>query len=267
MISVIFRLMTVSLLSAVLSVCTALLIRVETVRATPELVAGTAITAERATPTSAPSAQPVQLTDQANIATIYSGAARHSLTLTREWSIDDEKREIRREWLANRQIQTTPESIVQSVITQIWQPPAKGKALLIDQVTQQLHVYTDGIEIRVMPVSTGERPYYTPPFRGYVGFYAGKIYGYGSWADDAWFLFGARGNIYLHSAPYNLNGDEKTYEGLEQLGVRPSSHGCIRLHPDDAKWLTDWNLAGAWVVITPLPHLQPSSAVDVTHPM
>jgi hypothetical protein len=66
---------------------------------------------------------------------------------------------------------------------------------------ERLHVNTDSVEIRVMPISTGAPPYYTPPFRGVVGFYAGKIYGYGSWADDAWFPFAMSRNIYFRGAP------------------------------------------------------------------
>jgi lipoprotein-anchoring transpeptidase ErfK/SrfK len=250
---ILFRLLMVSLLSAVLPFVTAVLIRVETARAAPEPIHRTAITDERDALTSEPLASPVRLAVKANTATTYSGTARNPITLTREPDIDVGKREMRRAWLAQRQAQALIAGIVaQSALTKTWQ---QGKALLIDQATQQIHVYTAGIEIRVMPISTGERPYYTPPFRGYVGSYVGKIYGYGSWADDAWFLFEARGNIYFHGAPYTLNGDEKIYEGLEQLGVRPSSHGCIRLHPDDARWLTGWNPVGALIVITPLPRL------------
>jgi lipoprotein-anchoring transpeptidase ErfK/SrfK len=229
---ILFRMLTASLLSAGLPFVTAVLIRVETARAPPEPIHRAAIIDERDALTSAPSAP-------------------RPIASTREPDIDAEKREMRRAQRARRQAEAVIAGIAaQSALTKTWQ---QGKALLVDQAAQQLHVYTAGLEIRVMPISTGERPYYTPPFQGYVGFYAGKIYGYGSWADDAWYLFEARGNIYFHSAPYTLNGDEKIYEGLEQLGVRPSSHGCIRLHPDDARWLTGWDPVGALVVITPLP--------------
>jgi lipoprotein-anchoring transpeptidase ErfK/SrfK len=59
------------------------------------------------------------------------------------------------------------------------------------------------------------------------------------------------GEIMIHSLPYTKEGEEKVYEGQEHLGVRPSSHGCIRLHPEDATWLTAWSPTGAPIVITP----------------
>lgn len=62
----------------------------------------------------------------------------------------------------------------------------------------------------------------------------------------------AGGNIYIHGAPYTLSDGAKAYAGLESLGVRPSSHGCIRLHPADAEWLTAWDPRGVPILITPL---------------
>jgi lipoprotein-anchoring transpeptidase ErfK/SrfK len=133
------------------------------------------------------------------------------------------------------------------------QPPALvGKALVVDQDAQVLRIYEEGIEIRTLPASTGVPPLYTPAFSGYVGHYVSTIYGYGGWADSAWYVFTAGGNIYVHSAPYGLSGDVKVYEGLEFLGKRPSSHGCIRLHPADAEWFTTWNPQGVPILITPL---------------
>ncbi len=133
-----------------------------------------------------------------------------------------------------------------------WPSTPVGKALVVDQDAQLLHVYEDGIEIRALPVSTGVPPLYTPAFRGRVGRYASTIYGYGELADNGWYVFTAGGNIYIHSAPYTLSEGVKTYTGLEALGVRPSSHGCIRLYPADAEWLTAWGPRGATILITPL---------------
>lgn len=133
------------------------------------------------------------------------------------------------------------------------QPPILiGKALAVDQDAQVLRVYEDGIEIRILPVSTGVPPLYTPAFLGHVGRYVSTIYGYGERADNAWYVFTAGGDIYVHSVPYTLSEEVKIYKGLEFLGVRPSSHGCIRLHPADAEWLTAWNPRGVPILITPL---------------
>jgi len=148
---------------------------------------------------------------------------------------------------------TPPRATPMPAVIDIAQPPALvGKALVVDQDTQVLRVYEDGIEIRTLPASTGVPSLYTPAFSGYIGRYVSTIYGYGELADNAWYVFTAGGNIYIHGAPYTLSEGEKVYEGLELLGVRPSSHGCIRLHPADAEWLTTWDPQGVPILITPL---------------
>jgi hypothetical protein len=130
-------------------------------------------------------------------------------------------------------------------------PDMVGKALVVDQEWQVLRIYEDGVEIRTLPASTGQAPYYTPAYVGRVRYYVGTFYSFGMWVDDAWYIFMGEGEIMIHSLPYVKSGEEKIYEGQEYLGVRPSSHGCIRIHPDDAAWLTAWNPAGAPIVITP----------------
>jgi lipoprotein-anchoring transpeptidase ErfK/SrfK len=131
-------------------------------------------------------------------------------------------------------------------------PTLVGRALVVDQDAQVLRVYMDGVEIRALPVSTGVPPLYTPAFRGHVGRYVSTIYGYGGWADNAWYVLTASGNIYIHGAPYTFSEGARAYEGMEFLGLRPSSHGCVRLHPADAEWLTQWNPEGVPILITPL---------------
>ena len=127
----------------------------------------------------------------------------------------------------------------------------KGKVLVINQAAQRLHVFEDGVEVRILPISSGLYPLYTPAHRGYVGHYAPTLYGYGSLADHAWYLFRAGGNIYIHGAPYQLENGVKVYKELEFIGAEPVSHGCIRLLPEDAEWLRDWNPAGVLFIVTP----------------
>ena len=133
----------------------------------------------------------------------------------------------------------------------VYPPATIGKALVVDQALQVLRVYEDGVEVRTLPASTGQAAYYTPAFAGRVRYYIGTFYSYGEWADDAWYVFMGAGEIMIHSLPYTKAGEEKIYTGQEHLGVRPSSHGCIRIHPDDAAWLTAWNPAGVPILITP----------------
>lgn len=145
----------------------------------------------------------------------------------------------------------TPRLMATAVVSEMTAFPVPvGKALLVDQSLQVLRVYEDGLEVRVLPVSTGLRKSYTPAFNGRVGRYLERMYGYGAFADHAWYLTKAYGNIYIHGAPYTLEGEQKLYEGLDMLGVAPASHGCIRLHPDDAVWLFEWDPRGVPILVT-----------------
>ncbi len=145
----------------------------------------------------------------------------------------------------------TPEAVFPALAGTLAPPTVNGKAIVVDQARQRLYVYEDGIKVRSIPVSTGARMSYTPAFRGTVGHYIETMYGFGSLADHAWYLTKAVGNIYLHGAPYKLIEGQKVYEGLEFLGVRPSSHGCIRMHPEDAEWLVRWQPLGVPILVTP----------------
>ena len=92
----------------------------------------------------------------------------------------------------------------------------------------------------------------TPAWEGEVGRYIGTFFAFDVYADNAWYLFEHDGGILIHSAPYTIENGVKVYQDLEALGVRPMSHGCIRLPPEEAVWLTEWGPQGAHVIITPL---------------
>lgn len=117
-----------------------------------------------------------------------------------------------------------------------------------------MHVYENGEEIRSLPCSTGlPEPWKgTPSWVGQVGGYVDNIVSFGLYADDAWYLFKASGDILIHGAPYTWVEGAKVYQDLDALGRRPSSHGCIRLRPEDARWLTEWNPRGVPLAISPL---------------
>jgi lipoprotein-anchoring transpeptidase ErfK/SrfK len=115
-----------------------------------------------------------------------------------------------------------------------------------------MHVFEDGVEIRTIPVSTGKPgpTTTTPAWSGVVGEYRGTFFAFGVYVDEAWFLFKSLGSILIHSAPYVYEDGKKVYQDLEALGKHPASHGCIRLHPDDARWFTEWEPRGVPIVIT-----------------
>jgi lipoprotein-anchoring transpeptidase ErfK/SrfK len=135
-----------------------------------------------------------------------------------------------------------------------------GRYLLIDQVTQTMHVFEGWRKIRELPISTGipDPQTLTPEWSGFVGRYVGSFRSFGTEQDDGWYLFSSGGDILLHGAPYRLDGGgSKSYVDLEALGRRPSSHGCIRMDPQDAAWITAWNPEGVPVTITAWPSGQP----------
>lgn len=133
------------------------------------------------------------------------------------------------------------------------QAPKTGRAILIDQNQQQMYLFEDGVEVRVIPCSTGDPSNHgTRAWRGVVGEYVGTFESFGTYSDYAWFLFKDQGSILIHGAPYTLDENGvPVYQELDTLGSRPSSHGCIRIHPDEARWFTFWNPQGVPVIITP----------------
>lgn len=127
------------------------------------------------------------------------------------------------------------------------------RLVLIDQEEQMMHVYQDGQLIRSIPCSTGlpGEETHTPAWEGEVGHYVGTFFSFGVYADHGWYLFDHYGAMLIHSAPYLTENGVKVYQELDLLGVRPSSHGCIRLPPEAAEWFTEWQPQGAHVIITP----------------
>lgn len=88
--------------------------------------------------------------------------------------------------------------------------------------SQTMTVYKDGFEKYSWPVSTARRGYYTP-----VGKYTAK------WASK-----NHRSKKYDNAPmPYAIffNGGYAVHAtfDLKRLG-RPASHGCVRLHPENA---------------------------------
>jgi lipoprotein-anchoring transpeptidase ErfK/SrfK len=134
--------------------------------------------------------------------------------------------------------------------------PATGRFLLVNQDEQMMRVYENGVEIRAIPVSTGApvANAFTPPWRGVVGDYwgGGPFRDTNFWADYMWYLFpGEEGSILIHSVPYLRSGDMKIYDRPDALGVRPASHGCVRISPQEAEWLKAWDPVGTPIEITP----------------
>ena len=136
--------------------------------------------------------------------------------------------------------------------------PEEPSSIFIDQFNQRLLVFEHGELVRDIPCSTGlpESDKYTPTAQGRVGQYWGTFTSFGVEADDAWYLYKSSGKILIHSLPYTRDEQgAKVYQDRDALGVRPASHGCIRIAPEDAVWLTAWNPEGALFEVTE-PYLQ-----------
>ncbi len=137
--------------------------------------------------------------------------------------------------------------------------PAAGtrRRLLVDQAAQVMRVYENGDETRTLPVSTGmlTSKTFTRAWQGTVGQDMGAVSVEGGMhVEQAWYLFpDVFGNILIHSVPYVQQGSARVYDQLEALGVRPSSHGCIRISVEDAGWLRAWNPVGVPIEITGPP--------------
>jgi len=129
--------------------------------------------------------------------------------------------------------------------------------IYIDQAVQRMFVFEKGRLLRNIACSTGapQPDKYTPAWNGQVGYYHGTFFSFDVYADDAWYLFQHDGAILIHSLPYTVEDGVKVYQDREFLGVRPVSHGCIRISPENAKWLTEWNPEGVTIVITD-PYLE-----------
>lgn len=143
--------------------------------------------------------------------------------------------------------------LLAQVAAQYGVDPAR-RFVVVDQDAQRMFVWDPGQPLREMKVSTGDEAlgYPTPPWYGLIGVYWGTFYGFGTWADEGWYLFDdPTGSNLIHGLPYRQVDGQKVYDGLDALGNYPASHGCIRLHPDDARWFSAWRPQGAPIVILP----------------
>lgn len=107
-----------------------------------------------------------------------------------------------------------------------------GLLARVDISTQTMTVYEDGIAAYSWRVSTARRGYYTPtgtyrPTRLHRMWYSSK-YENSPMPHSIFF----RGGYAIHGTNY-----------VKSLG-RPASHGCIRLHPQNARTL--YNLVRAY---------------------
>ena len=107
--------------------------------------------------------------------------------------------------------------------------PASASSILakVDLSDQTMHVYIDGWERYTWPVSTAKRGYVTPVgdyhAQRLAAMWYSRKYDNSPMPHSIFFLGG-----------YAIHGTEY----VTRLGT-PASHGCVRLHPDNAAVLFD----------------------------
>ncbi|MBS9477973.1 L,D-transpeptidase [Ancylobacter radicis] len=123
-------------------------------------------------------------------------------------------------------------------------PHARAQAVVahIDLSTQSMEVWVEGWRRYTWPVSTARKGYRTPvgtfhPYRMHRRYFSRKY-------DNAPMPYA----VFFHKG-YAIHGTND----LRRLG-RPASHGCIRLHPENAKTLfslvSEFGRSNTEIVIT-----------------
>ena len=115
--------------------------------------------------------------------------------------------------------------LVVALVAGLAAPARAGVVVRIDNSAQRMHVLVDGMLAYVWPVSTARKGYRTPPGNYRVQrmermWYSRKY----DMSPMPYSLF-FRGGYAIHGTG-----------AIRQLG-RPASHGCVRLHPTNARTL------------------------------
>jgi lipoprotein-anchoring transpeptidase ErfK/SrfK len=108
-------------------------------------------------------------------------------------------------------------------------PAGAGVVVQIDNSAQRMHVYVDGGLAYVW------RGYWTPPGNYYVQRMA-RI-----WYSRKYHMSPMPYSLFFHGG-YAIHGTG----AIRQLG-RPASHGCVRLHPANARAL--YRLVGSCILV------------------
>ena len=118
-----------------------------------------------------------------------------------------------------------PTKVVLAVPEALPEPEAKPSSIVarVDLSRQRMMVYVDNALVHTFPVSTGQGRYRTPTGRWNAAWLSPKHRSrkYNN-APMPW-------SVFFHDG-YAVHGTTE----ISALG-RPASHGCIRLHPDNAK--------------------------------
>ena len=128
--------------------------------------------------------------------------------------------------------------VILVLVSMLFSTPVKADFdVVVSKRNQTMSVFQDGELIERWPVSTARKGYYTPTGTFHPYFY--HLMHYSKKYDNAPMPHSIffSGGFAIHATPHTSN-----------LG-RPASHGCVRLHPDNASTL--YNMTkGEYTTIT-----------------
>ena len=128
--------------------------------------------------------------------------------------------------------------VILVLVSMLFSTPVKADFdVVVSKRNQTMSVFQDGELIERWPVSTARKGYYTPTGTFHPYFY--HLMHYSKKYDNAPMPHSIffSGGFAIHATPHTGN-----------LG-RPASHGCVRLHPDNASTL--YNMTkGEYTTIT-----------------
>ncbi|MCM6777008.1 L,D-transpeptidase [Nocardia sp. CDC159] len=162
-------------------------------------------------------------------------------------------------WRGDKQVRWRPEELwpansditVEAGGTKVAYKIGDEVKSVADNNTHTVTVYRNGEEIRKMPTSMGKPKHETPNGTYYVGEKNRKMimdsstYGVPITDKEGYKLeveYATRlsnSGIFVHSAPWSV----------AQQGVSNTSHGCLNLSPEDAKWFFENSQKGDPVIV------------------
>ena len=104
-------------------------------------------------------------------------------------------------------------------------PAQAGVVIRVDNSRQSMQVFVDGMLAYVWPVSTARKGFHTPPGNYRVRSMERM------WYSRKYDMSPMPYSLFFHGG-YAIHGTGS----VRQLG-RPASHGCVRLHPANARAL------------------------------
>ncbi len=126
-------------------------------------------------------------------------------------------------------------------VVEVPTPEDAGKQIIVKLSVQTVFVYENDVLVKTFLVSTGMKDYPTRvgDYKIWIKLPSTRMTGPGyDLSDVLWTMYFDEGRGFHGKYWNNIYG-------------RPSSHGCVNMTNDDAKWLYDWAYVGTHVSVIP----------------